>query len=43
LQKLRERHPQWSPPTISEPLPQWLQKLPFDARRTSQGNRTLAA
>ena len=37
LWKLRERHPQWSPPTISEPLPQWLQKLPFDARRIAEG------
>lgn len=37
MRKLCERHAQWSPPAISEPLPQWLQKLPFDARRTAEG------
>jgi CRISPR-associated endonuclease/helicase Cas3 len=37
LRKLCEQHPQWSAPVIGEALPQWLQKLPFDARRTGEG------
>lgn len=37
VRKLCERHPQWSPPAIAEALPQWLQKLSFDARRTAEG------
>ena len=32
LLKLTDLHPTWP-----EPLPQWLQKLPFDARRTAEG------
>jgi CRISPR-associated endonuclease/helicase Cas3 len=37
LRKLRDRHPEWLAPVISEALPQWLKKLPFDARRIAEG------
>ena len=37
LRKLCEGHPEWSAPAVGEALPQWLEKLPFDARRTAEG------
>ncbi len=37
IQKLRERYPDWSPPAITEALPQWIKRLPFDARRRAEG------
>ena len=44
LRKLAELHPEWSAPVIGEPLPQWLQKLPFDARRTAKvGSRRMCS
>jgi CRISPR-associated endonuclease/helicase Cas3 len=37
IRRLREGHPEWSPPVITEALPTWLRSLPFDARRTAEG------
>jgi len=37
LRKLCERHPEWLAPIITEALPNWLQNLSFDARRTANG------
>ncbi len=35
--RLKERHPEWQVPAITEPLPTWLSALPFDQQRKAEG------